>query len=217
MAIAKDVSNTIDRAKTYYKFTGENYNAANYELGPNEIREHFNDNERSECGPGAIYFSDVEHIFAFLNYGDKLCEISIPKEARVMSINNGNKYRADKIFITKIYHLDSPQKYLKAFKHLIKNGARVDTIHALRWASFNGYSEIVKLLIELGANVQASDNYALRWALYNNHIKTAQILVRTGGADIETYKRWIKRWYATQCNYSEKDINDMLSRADFIL
>ena len=35
---------------------------------------------------------------------------------------------------------------------------------ALRWASRYGHAEIVRVLLEHGANVHADDDYALRWA-----------------------------------------------------
>ena len=47
---------------------------------------------------------------------------------------------------------------------------------ALRWASLKGYIEIVRLLLEKGADVHANNNSALRWAIYNGHIAVVNLL-----------------------------------------
>ena len=50
----------------------------------------------------------------------------------------------------------------------------------LLWASENGYLEVVKLLIENGADVSAKDNYALRWASRYGHLEVAKLLIENG-------------------------------------
>ena len=57
--------------KTYYKITNakENHHGFQYKDGLNILEEEFNDNPNDHCCAGGLYFSDVEHIFAFLHYG----------------------------------------------------------------------------------------------------------------------------------------------------
>ena len=38
--------------------------------------------------------------------------------------------------------------------------------HSIKCASRNGYTEIVKLLIQANADVHANDNYAIKWAYW---------------------------------------------------
>jgi len=57
----------------------------------------------------------------------------------------------------------------------------------LIWASWNGCTEIVKLLIDRGANIDAKDNNgctAMSWAFYDQQIDTAKLLLDRG-SDIE--------------------------------
>lgn len=46
----------------------------------------------------------------------------------------------------------------------------------LAWASRNGVVEVVKLLLETGANVHANDDYALIWASKNDHLEVVKVL-----------------------------------------
>jgi ankyrin repeat protein len=41
-----------------------------------------------------------------------------------------------------------------------------------------GHTEIVRILIDAGANVHGMDNYALRWAAENGHTETAAVIKR---------------------------------------
>jgi len=46
----------------------------------------------------------------------------------------------------------------------------------LRKATLNGHLDVVKSLVESGANIHARDD-ALRWAAENGHIETVKYLV----------------------------------------
>ena len=54
---------------------------------------------------------------------------------------------------------------------------------ALLLASRNGRTEIVKLLIANGANVQASNNYALEDAAIKGHYEIVKLLIANGAND----------------------------------
>jgi ankyrin repeat protein len=51
--------------------------------------------------------------------------------------------------------------------------------YALKWASINGHTEIVKLLLEHGADVHAENDWALRWAYYYGHTEIVKLLTKT--------------------------------------
>src|SRR5690349_15370392 len=63
---------------------------------------------------------------------------------------------------------------------------------ALRSASYTGYTNIVKLLVEKGANVHASGNEALLYAAKRGDDKTVGYLL-SKGADIDMMKRMHKK------------------------
>ena len=51
---------------------------------------------------------------------------------------------------------------------------------ALNWASAKGHLDVVRLLLEHGADVHARDNYALRWASDNGHLNVVSLLKQYG-------------------------------------
>ena len=71
-------------------------------------------------------------------------------------------------------------------KLLIANGANVQARDnaALIHAAIDGEDEIVKLLIANRADVQADDNYALRVAAENGHYEIVKLLI-ANGADVQ--------------------------------
>ena len=49
---------------------------------------------------------------------------------------------------------------------------------ALIWASVNGHLEVVKFLVEQGADVTANNNRALKWASEKGHLEIVNFLNR---------------------------------------
>lgn len=62
-------------------------------------------------------------------------------------------------------------------KLLLENGANVHSKNdwALKSASRIGHTEAVRILLEHDANIHADDNYALRWASERGHIEIVVI------------------------------------------
>ena len=73
-------------------------------------------------------------------------------------------------------------------KYLIEHGANVhaENDYALRWAARAGHFDLVRLLVEKGANIHAENEYALLWAVENGHFEIVRFLIEHG-ADISTY------------------------------
>ena len=73
-------------------------------------------------------------------------------------------------------------EHLEVIKLLIENGADVSAGNncALMMASENGRLEVVKLLIENGADVSVRNNYALQWASIYGHLEVAKLLIENG-------------------------------------
>jgi len=76
-------------------------------------------------------------------------------------------------------------EHLEVVKFLVENGANIHANNdlALCWAAENGYLEIVKYLVENGANIHANNDCALRWAAYKGHLEVVKYLIENG-ADI---------------------------------
>lgn len=66
-------------------------------------------------------------------------------------------------------------------------------VEALLWASSNGHVEVVKLLLEAGADIHVNNDYALRMTSGNGCVETVKILLNAG-ADIHARDDEALRW-----------------------
>ena len=159
---------------TYWKIIGDNFGHFPYHIGINSLEENGETfDARPICGAGGLFFTDIEHIFAYLQYGNRLCEVLIPEDACVVKVEG--KYKADKIEIVKIVKLTPT-----VIRQLIEKGANVhvgDNI-ALRWYMKYGNLAAVKVLVEGGANVHIWDDHLVRIAHFNGHSRVAAYLRR---------------------------------------
>lgn len=88
---------------------------------------------------------------------------------------------------TNEFFIQSVEKgFLPGVKKALKIGANIHVYNdwALRMASYYGYINIVKFLLDSGADVNAMNNCALRWALQND-CKNGHLNV------IKLLKKWI--------------------------
>lgn len=66
----------------------------------------------------------------------------------------------------------------------------------LIWASGNGYLELVRLLLERGADVHAYNDLALRWASRMGHLDIVKLLLERGAnvhANGGSALKWLRR------------------------
>ena len=89
----------------------------------------------------------------------------------------------------------SKKGHLEIVKLLIQNGADIhaENDYALRWASQEGHIEVVTFLIQNGADIHAENEYALRWSSENGHLEIVKILIQKG-ADIHANDDQALRW-----------------------
>ena len=164
--------------QTYYKITNkvECHNNYQYVDGLNVLDRAFEPN--GSCVEGGLYFTTAKYIFKFLDYGCHLREITLPTDCQWVKDPQGDKFRADKIILGKRYDLSDPS----TFQLLMEKGAyiHVDNDYAVRWASKNGYLDLVKWLMKKGADINANYNDALKLASINGHLEVVQYLVENG-------------------------------------
>lgn len=165
--------------KIYYKITNvdENHNGFKYQDGLNVLKQKFNDNSYDHCVIGGLYFTDVEHIFEFLDYGIYVREIMLPLEnPDFKMIKDGkNKYRANMFILGKKYDLDK----IETFKMLIEKGANVHAgnEYALRYSIRNGNLEMVKYLIENGADINNKKVLGTIHYVKDRHLEVVKYLI----------------------------------------
>ena len=94
----------------FYKIVNEQkcHHGLCYDLG--EIIDPIEFNPTNSCSkPGGIYFTTIEHIFKFLDYGCFMCEIEIPNDSRCHIVDNNIK--ANKIIIKNMKHISDFDKW----------------------------------------------------------------------------------------------------------
>ena len=74
---------------------------------------------------------------------------------------------------------------LEVVKYLVENGADIhaEKDYALRLAAYNGHLDVVKYLVEKGVNIHADGDYSLKLATVNGNLEVVKYLVEKG-ADI---------------------------------
>ena len=160
------------------------------------------------CDNG-LHFADAEHILDFCGYGSVIAEVELPKYAIVYHFDN--KSKADKIILKNLrllWNIETmedlmqegvifePYKnfmlyeaakygYLDIVKYLVEHGADIhdDDYRAVCRASEYGHLNVVKYLVEHGADIHADYDASLQWASQNGHLDIVKYLVEQG-ADI---------------------------------
>jgi hypothetical protein len=187
----------------YYKILNEEetHRGVKYKCGLNIDPKEFI--PYGDCEPGGIYFSR-EDILAFLHYGPWIRKVTIPKNAQVYT-NPGTprKWKADRVILGPKTHIT-----INIIKKLIEEGANVNADNAFILKIFAeegklsavkmlldfginpklnptafvraaelGYYDIVKLLLQNGANPNSSGGLALKKAAANCHLKITKLLI----------------------------------------
>lgn len=144
---------------------------------------------KGSCVPGGLYFfTELKGLPDWLGYGNHLWEVEVPEDSPCVPDPKGGKYRAHKLILKKRHSLSSKN----IWKRIIKTCGKEKV---LRCAAENGHLEIVKLLLEAGADVHAEDNYALRWAATNGHTEIVRLLLEAG-ADVHAQNKFALKWTA---------------------
>ena len=160
----------------YFKITNrkENHNDFQYCDGLNILVEEFNNDPNSSCVKGGFYFTTKEFIHEFYGYGVYLRVIELPVDDidfKMVKDPKGDKYRANKIILKERYSLGELETYHKF-------GIKYPTLHH---GAENGHLEVVKYLVENGADIHANNDHALRWSARFGHLEVVKYLIEKGG------------------------------------
>lgn len=216
---------------TYYKILPEDLICRGFQYHEG-LNIDTNTIDKNESGYG-LSFSDAKHILHSCSSGSMIAKVEIPNDAIVYHFND--KSKADRIILKNIRPLWSVEtiedliregvefkscricviyealkndysdvaKYLieqstgihnytlchacvfgslDVVKCLVEHGADIhaDNDHALRVASDYGHLEIVEYLVEQGADIHADADYALRIASENGYLDIVKCLVEHG-------------------------------------
>ena len=159
--------------KEYFKIIGNNFGNYPYRVGLNTLKHNSEVFDTTvDCTPSGLYYCEAKYIFEYLNYGDKLCRVTIPENAQVVKVSK--KFKADRIIIEEMLPLSD----VNTWEYLVEHGSNVHTDNewALRWAAGEGHLEVVKYLIERGADIHAHNDYSLYWAVENGHLEVVNYL-----------------------------------------
>ncbi|AAV51153.1 putative ankyrin repeat protein [Acanthamoeba castellanii mimivirus] len=206
----------IDIIGPLFKITRKDEKHYNFQYndGLNILDTPFN-NDDDHCTPGKLYFSDSKNICKYLGFGDNLRKISLPidnPDFKMTKCLYGEKYGANMLIFGEKFDLDKVETYqkmilmdidiragndnamiiaaqkgnLEIVKFLVESGANVKSQDncAVRLASEFGHLDVVEYLYKSGANVKADGNYAITWACKNGHLPVIEFLTSVG-ADIK--------------------------------
>ncbi len=159
----------------YVKIIGNNYGNYPYRIGLNTLKyndEVFKSDKTS--GPGGLYYTTPQYILHYVAYGDKVCILTIPTDAQIVTFDD--KCKSDRIVIEKIM----PLWEMETIRYLASLGANILNDYAFCRASGHGHLDIVQYLVYLGANIHAYNEHALQLAAREGHLEIVQYLVSLG-------------------------------------
>jgi hypothetical protein len=197
------MSSGRSREKIYVKIINKEgcHYGFQYQPGLNILKEPFQ--VEGSCVPGGFYYTDLENIHKFYEYGVWLWIVKIPDDAQVVEDPGktfGQKWRTDKIILSQkypLYDVETVKKFnLKITELYIKLAIHSsDTIinllqwlidrkdqtllslqyttHILDSASEYGYVNILEWWFKSGLAVNHSI-FALRLASFNCHINVLE-------------------------------------------
>ncbi|AVG46616.1 ankyrin repeat protein [Acanthamoeba polyphaga mimivirus] len=131
----------------YCKVLNANFNQKGYQYneGLNILDKPFENT--GSCVPGGLYFTNINNIFKFINYGIYLVKVTIPEDAQMVKDPDNDKWRADKIIISDKRDL----RQIDTIKYLVENGANIkrDYHFMIDFAINNGLHDILEYILTI--------------------------------------------------------------------
>lgn len=168
----------INRKKKHYDHE--------YHDGLNKLNKPFKD--KGECIKNGLYFTTLEHIPLYYEFGVWLYEITLPTdnpEFKMCQDPTKTKWRANMIILGKCYSLTDPQTY-KDF------GLPINIEELVRCFSETKNEQDFKKFIELKI-LSDSDEYRIFTAFINFHIKfSAEMMKFLVTNRIDFFRKFLK-------------------------
>ncbi len=148
----------------YFSIIGNNFYSLNpypFRIGKNTLSMNTG---RHEYQYG-FYYTTAQYIFEYVYYGDKVCKITIPKDANHYTIYG--KFLSEEIVIDKIM----PLWDIETIQYLVYLGADIHIREEfiLRHAVYKGFLDVVLYLISIGANIHVYDH--VDTAIYDSRMR----------------------------------------------
>jgi hypothetical protein len=163
----------FDRSKTYLKVIHESkiHYDMEYKLGINEDVLPFNDNPNKSCVEGGLYFTTLEYLPYFCDYGTLVAEIKILDNSKLIKESN-TKYRTDKFEILKFWDINDFLEHVgyihingtAKFSHL-KTAKGLESLKSIEYSAYFNNLESAKGL----ENLEKVDG-----TVFFNSLKTAE-------------------------------------------
>ncbi|AGF84903.1 repeat protein [Moumouvirus goulette] len=156
-------------SKLYFKITNEEecHHGFQYVNGLNILKGEFNNDPEDLCVSGRLYFTKPKYICKYLDFGIYLREVFLPtdnQDFKMIKDPEGDKYGANMIIFGERRDL----RDVETWKYMVSMGVDIRAYNdfALKWACNNVYFEIVKYLMENGANIHAYSNLTIICATF---------------------------------------------------
>ncbi|ANB50965.1 hypothetical protein [Powai lake megavirus] len=159
---------------TYCKVLSSNFNQKGYQYneGLNVLDKPFE--STGSCVPGGLYFTNIENIFKFINYGIYLVKVTVPVDAQIVKDPDNDKWRADKIIISDKKDL----RQIDTIKYLVDNGANIkrDYHFVIDFAINNGLHDILEYILTICKDIGIKLSVPNVLPIYSTNM--AKILVK---------------------------------------
>ncbi|AGC01705.1 ankyrin repeat protein [Acanthamoeba polyphaga moumouvirus] len=178
----------MDQFQDFYKITNakETHYGFKYEDGLNImldtfIKQDVKGKTKISCLHNGLYFTNIQNILRYINHGIFLRKIELPLDDPGFIMERDpieSKWRSNMIILTDKYDLRNTE----TFDMLIELGAdiHIDNDLPLRWATRNGFYNIVEYLLNHGSDPQVLDNEPLILACENGFLDIVKLLVSKG-------------------------------------
>lgn len=192
-------------SKKFYKILSSDLKMRGFQYKEG-LNEDINELEENiDCGKG-LHFTDIDHIFNYLNYGTLIADVTLPKNEKIIAIKYPgqapDKYKAHRIILSNIRPLNTEtiieiidEKKKNVFsknkdlgKHISYAPFSDDAwLYLLGYYPFLSDAKAMEAFITRGnANIHVEGDILLLWAVSNECIDTVKCLLKYG-IDIHAY------------------------------
>jgi len=175
----------------YFKITNQEecHHGYQYQTGLNILNKPFE--PEGSCVEGGLYFTTLEYLDQFYDFGVWLREVRIPENAKMVKDPEGCKWRADKIILGErysLYDVETIKKFnLKINEYYIDQASEKGCLKILEWslktlnksmpyscsainnASTEGHVKVLDWWVNSGLEFKYT-KYAIDWASQGGHV-----------------------------------------------